>query len=66
MWVVNLDPNTVVPFPRLGPGGGGETNDALQSTDPKDNVPQFSAVFVDAMTGKFLFGLEKGNDPAGN
>ncbi len=51
VWVVNFEPDSIVPAP---PSGGG-----LLSTDPKDIRVKFALVFVDATTGEWLFSLEE-------
>ncbi len=48
-WIVNFEPDSVVPKP---PSGGG-----LLSTDPKDIRVKFALVFVDATTGEWLHSL---------
>lgn len=47
-WAVSLDPASVHAFPVLGPG---QYNQCVQ--------PLYSVVFIDALTGDFLFGTER-------
>jgi hypothetical protein len=58
VWVVNMDPNTISPLPRLGPGSFGSDD----SSDAGDAKAVFSLVYVDAETGDILGGLERAYD----
>ena len=50
VWVVSLDPDSIVPGPPSGRG---------LSTDPKDLTAIFALVFVDATSGEWLHSLEE-------
>ncbi len=51
VWVLNFEPDSVVPRP---PSGGG-----FLSTDPKDITVKFALAFVDATTGEWLHSLQE-------
>jgi hypothetical protein len=58
VWVVNMDPDTITPLPKLGPGSFGSDD----SSDPGDAKAVFSLVYVDAKTGEVVGGLERAYD----
>jgi hypothetical protein len=54
VWVINFEPDTVQPFPLLaGPAG----------SDPGERRIAFLLEYVDAETGEFLGGHERGAEP---
>ena len=59
VWVVNLDPDSFFPIPPLGFSAGS----ADLVTPAVEQRAAFSLIYVDAMTGEFIFGQEKGYDP---
>ncbi|MEX0682522.1 MAG: hypothetical protein WD472_03610 [Dehalococcoidia bacterium] len=63
VWVVNWDPATVHPFPRLGPGPGSDGLDPYAGTDPNDRHVFLALFFVDAQTGAPLFGVQSAQNP---
>jgi len=60
VWVVNLDPGSFLPIPPLGLGAGASDVTAAAAGEQR---AAFSLIYVDAVTGEFLFGQEKGYDP---
>jgi hypothetical protein len=53
VWVVSLEPDSIVPVPPLGPGP------ASSPVDLETVEVVFSLVFVDAQTGQVVQGLER-------